>query len=142
MNKFWEEKTLKQLNDEEWESLCDGCGKCCLHKLEDEDTGDIYFTSVACKLLDLKTCRCTNYKNRGQFVPDCISLKKMDFEQFEWLPQSCAYRLLYENQPLPNWHPLIIGHENAVETISEIAISESDVEDMDDLEDFIIETDL
>jgi uncharacterized cysteine cluster protein YcgN (CxxCxxCC family) len=143
MNNFWETKTLSQMNAQEWELLCDGCGQCCLHKLEDEDTGDIYMTRVACKLLDLKTCRCTQYKKRTQFVPDCMNLQDVDFHQYHWLPKTCAYRLLHEKKPLPIWHPLISGQKDSVEkagfAVSKFAICETNVPDLDDLEDYILE---
>ena len=111
---FWEEKTLGEMNDQEWESLCDGCGKCCLIKLEDEDTGEIIFTNMACKLLDVKTCQCSDYVNRAKFVPDCIKMKQQNISQYNWLPKSCAYRLLDEGKRLPDWHPLISGDPQTV----------------------------
>lgn len=140
--KFWETKTLAQMSREEWELLCDGCGRCCLHKLEDEDSGEIYSTRVACKLLDLKTCRCTNYLQRTELVPDCLQLQNSDFTQYDWLPITCAYRLLHENQPLPQWHPLISKQKNSVKkagiVISDFAISETRIKNMDDLEDYVL----
>lgn len=143
MSNFWETKTLDEMNREEWESLCDGCGRCCLHKLEDEDSGEIYITSVACKLLDLKTCRCKNYTERTQFVPDCLELHSVNFEQYEWLPRTCAYRLLHDEKTLPLWHPLISKRKNSVEkagiTVSGYAISETTVKNVDDLEDYVLE---
>lgn len=143
MNIFWETKTLAEMSREEWESLCDGCGRCCLHKLEDEDTGEIYITSVACKLLDLKTCRCKNYAERTRFVPDCLELHSVGFEQYEWLPKTCAYRLLNDGEALPTWHPLISKRENSVKKagimVSGYAISETAVKDVDDLEDYVLE---
>ncbi len=132
---FWEEKTLDQLNDREWESLCDGCGKCCLIKLEDEDTGEIIFTNMACKLLDLKTCQCSDYANRAKFVPDCIKMKQENISQYNWLPNSCAYRLLDEGKRLPDWHPLITGDPKTVlrAGISAVGriVSEEGIEDED-----------
>jgi hypothetical protein len=110
---FWQEKTLAQMSEEEWESLCDGCGRCCLHKIEDEDTGELFFTRVACRLLDIKTCRCTNYSYRRQIVPDCLDLWQ-GFTQFHWLPSTCAYRLLAEGKDLPSWHPLRSGDAQTV----------------------------
>jgi len=137
---FWKTKKLTEMTTEEWESLCDGCGKCCLHKLEDEDTGEIAYTNVACKLIDLKTCRCTRYTERTQLVPDCLNLKRFDFTQYHWLPATCAYRLLNDQQDLPNWHPLISGRSNSVKkagiSIHRYAIKESPKLD---LEDHIIE---
>jgi uncharacterized cysteine cluster protein YcgN (CxxCxxCC family) len=143
MSNFWETKTLAEMSRDEWESLCDGCGRCCLHKLEDEDTGDIYITSVACKLLDLKTCRCTNYTSRINLVPDCLELHAVSFKEYEWLPKTCAYRLLNDGKTLPTWHPLISKRENSVKKagvmVSNYAISETAVKDVDDLEDYVLE---
>lgn len=93
---FWKRKTLAQLDQGEWESLCDGCGLCCLQKLEDEDDGAVYYTRIACKLLDLQTCRCSDYPNRVKHVPDCIQLTPAQADQFRWLPPTCAYRLVSE----------------------------------------------
>lgn len=141
--KFWETKTLSEMSREEWELLCDGCGRCCLHKLEDEDSGEIYSTRVACKLLDLKTCRCSNYPQRTEIVPDCLQLQDVSFTEYEWLPTSCAYRLLHEKQPLPAWHPLIAKQKNSVKkagiAVSDFAISETRIKNMNDLEDYILE---
>jgi uncharacterized cysteine cluster protein YcgN (CxxCxxCC family) len=134
--KFWETKTLAQMTTEEWESLCDNCGKCCLHKLEDEDTGELAFTSVCCDLIDLETCRCTRYSERCTLVPDCIDLKQHDFAEYNWLPATCAYRLLTDGEPLPDWHPLVSGNPESVKdagvAITSYAIKESQVEDMED----------
>ena len=93
---FWQSKTLDEMSDAEWESLCDGCGQCCLHKLMDEDTDEIYFTNVACRQLNIKTCQCRNYERRFEFEPDCIKLTRENLPTFEWLPMTCAYRLLAE----------------------------------------------
>lgn len=111
---FWKQKRLSQMNHEEWESLCDGCGRCCLHKLEDEEDGRIYYTRAACDLLDVKTCRCKDYSNREKLMPDCIQLSVEHAEYFDWLPETCAYRLLAEGEPLPEWHPLITGDPDSV----------------------------
>ena len=124
---------------EEWESLCDHCGRCCLNKLEDEDTGALALTSAACNLLDLNTCRCTQYAQRKQYVPECVNLKQQ-FADYKWLPETCAYRLLNHGKPLPEWHPLITGRPESVKeagiAVSDFAVKESSV---DDLEDYIIE---
>lgn len=110
---FWE-RPLETLDAAEWEALCDGCGKCCLHKVEDEDSGRIYPTNVACRLLDRDTARCGNYPRRRQFVPDCLTLDAQKARDLPWLPLSCAYRLRAEGQPLPSWHHLISGDREAV----------------------------
>lgn len=111
---FWQEKTLAQMSPSEWESVCDGCGKCCLHKLEDEDDGEVYYTAVACQLLDTDSCRCSDYPNRKARVPDCLTLTLADLDEYEWLPSTCAYRLLAEGEPLPPWHPLVSGDPDAI----------------------------
>lgn len=138
--KFWETKTLSKMTPAEWESLCDGCAKCCLNKLEDEVSGQIFFTSVVCDLINLETCRCTRYTERTTLVPDCIDLKQHDFSEYTWLPDTCAYRLLSDGKPLPSWHPLVSGTPESVKeagvSISSYAIKESQVED---LEEHIIE---
>ncbi|WP_294394041.1 YcgN family cysteine cluster protein [uncultured Sphingomonas sp.] len=114
MNRFWENKPIDQLSRDEWESLCDGCGKCCLHKLEDEETGAIYPTNVACRLLDRKNGLCRDYKNRKRFVPDCVRLTPAKLEELEWLPSTCAYRLVADGKPLPDWHYLVSGSRETV----------------------------
>ena len=106
---FWEDKTLVELTSVEWEALCDGCGKCCLHKLEDEETGEFFHTNVACRLLDLTTGCCTRYVDRFRWVPDCVALTPGEVQRVAWLPRACAYRLRAEGQPLPDWHPLVTG---------------------------------
>jgi hypothetical protein len=111
---FWRTKTLTQMSEAEWESLCDGCGKCCLIGLEDEDTGEIYLTDVSCKLLDGATCRCSDYPNRKAQVPDCVKLTPELVPTLTWLPKSCAYRLVHEGRPLYPWHPLVSGDPEAV----------------------------
>ncbi|MCI0733964.1 MAG: YcgN family cysteine cluster protein [Methylococcaceae bacterium] len=131
---FWKSKKLTEMNREEWESLCDGCGKCCLNKLEDEDTGEIFFTSVVCDLIDLKTCRCTRYAERTRLVPDCVDIKSERFVQYDWLPSTCAYRLIAEGRDLPSWHPLISGRRESVHaagvSIRSYAIRESESSDL------------
>lgn len=99
---------------EEWESLCDGCGKCCLHKLEDEETGEIFYTEIACRLLDTGSCRCSNYARRKKMVPDCVKLGAEMVAELRWLPSTCAYRLLSEGKDLPWWHPLVSGDPETV----------------------------
>ncbi|MEW9919652.1 YcgN family cysteine cluster protein [Marimonas sp. MJW-29] len=119
--RFWEKKPLAKMSPKEWEALCDGCGKCCLNKLEDEDSGVVVLTRVACRLLDDSTCRCTHYENRHTFVPDCIVLRPDTIaDHAYWLPKTCAYRLLWQGKPLPDWHPLISG---TAETVHEAGIS-------------------
>jgi len=113
---FWRRKRLSQMTPAEWESLCDGCGKCCLHKLQYERPRQIQFTNVACKLLDLDTCRCTDYPNRRAQVPDCVQLKADNIRRLRWLPSTCAYRLLAEGEDLPWWHHLVSGDRNTVHT--------------------------
>lgn len=134
--KFWELKSLTEMTTEEWESLCDNCGKCCLIKLEDEDSGEIVFTSAVCDLIDLDTCRCTRYSERCDLVPECIDLKQHEFAEYNWLPSTCAYRLLTDGESLPDWHPLISGSSESVKeagvSISSYAIKESQVEDFED----------
>jgi uncharacterized cysteine cluster protein YcgN (CxxCxxCC family) len=110
---FWE-KPLGELTRGEWEALCDGCGKCCLHKVEDEDTGRIYATNIACKLLDRHSCRCSNYRGRKALVPDCVRLTPQTVEGLAWLPTTCAYRLRAAGKPLPEWHYLISGDRESV----------------------------
>jgi uncharacterized cysteine cluster protein YcgN (CxxCxxCC family) len=111
---FWEEKTLEEMTVAEWESLCDGCGRCCLMKLEDEDTGDIYVSDVRCKLLDGETCKCTDYPNRLKVVPDCIKLNAQNVRTIEWIPVTCAYRRIAEGKGLAWWHPLVSGDPETV----------------------------
>ena len=106
--RFWETKKLEEMNADEWDSLCDRCGKCCLHKLIDEDTNDIFYTRVACSLLDPNTLQCASYSNRFSEVKDCLDVKKMTSTEMRWMPRTCAYRLIMEGKALPRWHPLII----------------------------------
>ncbi|MBO6518461.1 MAG: YcgN family cysteine cluster protein [Rhodospirillales bacterium] len=133
---FWKRKALHEMTSAEWESLCDGCGKCCLNKLEHETTGEILYTNAACRLLDLDTCRCTSYEERQRFVPDCRRLTPQNVGTIPWLPMSCAYRRLAEGKDLEWWHPLVSG---TTDTVVEAGISvfgrivsERDVEDLED----------
>lgn len=113
---FWETKTLDQITDEEWESLCDGCGQCCLHKLIDEDTQQLFYTRVGCRLLDPDTIQCTSYDNRFKEVEDCLDVRQMSSSEIRWMPKTCAYRLLDEGKPLPAWHPLLTGDPTSPRT--------------------------
>ena len=111
---FWRTKTLTEMSKAEWESLGDVCGRCCLHKLREEDTDEVSFTNVACRLLDLKTSRCSDYANRRTKIPDCVQLTPRKLKTVDWLPPSCAYRRLGEGKDLPPWHPLITGRAESV----------------------------
>ena len=111
---FWEAKRLHEMTAREWESLCDGCGLCCLVRFEDEDTGEVIPTRVSCELLDAHACRCKDYANREQYVPDCIKLTPQNIDALPWMPRSCAYRRLNEGKPLPAWHPLLTGDRESV----------------------------
>ena len=113
-DEFWKRKSLSDMSQSEWESLCDGCALCCLQKLQDEDTGEIHYTDIACRLLDVETCRCTNYAERARLVSSCLILTADEPQSFKWLPGSCAYRRLSEGKDLPEWHPLISGDADSV----------------------------
>ena len=134
--RFWENKSLTEMSETEWESLCDHCGKCCLVKLEDEDSGEIAVTKVVCKLIDLKTSLCKGYSKRCELVPDCINLKQHDFAEYKWLPATCAYRLLAYKKSLPSWHPLLTGTfqsvQDAGESVIGYAVKESELVDPED----------
>lgn len=134
--RFWETKALAEMNPAEWESLCDGCGKCCLHKLQDTDSGELFYTNVACRLLNLNTARCTRYAARARLMPDCIQLNPEKLRQCDWLPSTCAYRLLAEGKALPDWHPLVAGDTRAVHragaSVRGWAISEQQAPDLED----------
>lgn len=141
--KFWERKSLKQMTAQEWEALCDGCGKCCLNKLEDEDTGAVELTRVACRLFDDSTCRCGQYEIRQEFVPECIALTPHSIGLHAyWLPSTCAYKLIHEGQPLYDWHPLVSGCEDSVHrakaSVQHMTVPEFEV-DEEDWEDHLIE---
>jgi len=131
---FWE-KPLEALDRGEWEALCDGCGKCCLNKLEDADTGEVHPTNVACKLLDTHSGRCSSYRGRRALVPDCIRLTAANVDRFAWLPSTCAYRLRAEDRPLPGWHYLLCGDPEAVhragQSVRGWTISEGEAGDLE-----------
>jgi len=111
---FWKEKLLSEMSDKEWESLCDGCGRCCVWKFEDADSGEILYTDIRCELFDDARCRCGDYRHRCSRVPDCMDIRSMEDRHFAWLPTSCAYRLLHEGKPLFDWHPLISGNPESL----------------------------
>jgi len=111
---FWEEKSLAEMSDEEWESLCDGCGRCCVWKFEDEDSAEILYTDIRCHLFDDASCRCSDYQQRAKRVPECMDIRTFSDQQYGWLPDTCAYRLRHKNKPLFDWHHLICGDKNAV----------------------------
>lgn len=111
---FWEALSLDEMSDEQWESLCDGCGRCCLQKLEDEDTEEVWFTRVSCRQLNTKTGRCKDYAGRFRQVPDCLAVRPMDADKIRWLPETCAYRKLAVGDSLEAWHPLISGRAESV----------------------------
>jgi len=133
---FWQHKKLADMTPAEWESLCDGCGLCCLHKLEDGDNGAVSCTNVACRLLDITSCRCRNYPARKKLVPDCVILTPDLVAEFHWLPESCAYRRISEGKELDPWHPLISGSNDTVHqagiSVRGRVISERDAGDLED----------
>ena len=114
MEPFWRRKALSEMSQSEWESLCDGCGRCCLNKLEDEDTGRIYYTDIGCRLLDTQACRCRDYENRSAEVEDCVRLTPDNIDALSWLPPTCAYRLVADGRDLYWWHPLVSGDRDSV----------------------------
>ena len=140
--RFWEEKSLAEMTDTEWERLCDGCGRCCLVKLEDEETGKLYYSQVACEFFDLSACRCSVYGEREEKMPGCLSIRKAGAEVFSWLPWSCAYRRLHEGRPLADWHPLVSGDDKAMHekgiSVKDLAISPEGVSEAD-FEDLLVE---
>ncbi|MFD1508834.1 YcgN family cysteine cluster protein [Lacimonas salitolerans] len=141
--RFWETVPLERMTRAEWEALCDGCGKCCMNKLEDEDTGEVALTNVACRLFDDATCRCSQYDIRHQFVPECIVLKPQNMDRnLYWMPETCAYKLLWQGRSLYSWHPLISGDPDTVHragvSMQGRTVPEFEIDD-DDWEDHIIE---
>ncbi|WP_321364496.1 YcgN family cysteine cluster protein [uncultured Celeribacter sp.] len=141
--RFWETVPLAKMSEEEWEALCDGCGKCCLNKIEDADTGEVYLTRVACRLLDDQSCQCGQYEIRKNLVPECIRLTPENIDSHAyWMPTTCAYRLLWKGRPLPDWHPLLTGDPESVHaagvSVRGRTVPEFEV-DEDDWEDHIIE---
>lgn len=142
-DRFWERVPLRNMTSVEWEALCDGCGRCCLNKLEDADTGEVAFTRVACRLLDGESCRCAQYDIRRRFVPECVVLTPATIADVAyWLPSTCAYKLLHQGQPLADWHPLVSGTPQSVHdagiSVQGWTVPEFEV-DEDDWEDHIIE---
>jgi uncharacterized protein len=140
---FWRRKTLAEMTQEEWESLCDGCGRCCLNKLEDEDTGRVYFTNVGCRLLDGQTCRCRDYEHRMEKVSDCLQLTPHNVTDLSWLPPTCGYRLIAQGRDLYWWHPLVSGdaetvHIAGVSVRGRVSAFEQDVSD-EQLEDYLVD---
>ncbi|AJE48356.1 YcgN family cysteine cluster protein [Celeribacter indicus] len=137
--KFWETVPLAKMTEEEWEALCDGCGKCCLNKIEDADTGEVFLTRVACRLLDDHSCQCGQYAIRKRLVPECIQLTPENIaDHAYWMPTTCAYRLLWQGRPLPGWHPLLTGDPESTHaagvsvrgrTVPEFEVDEEDWED-------------
>ncbi|MEM1377325.1 MAG: YcgN family cysteine cluster protein [Pseudomonadota bacterium] len=112
--RYWESKTLTDMSQEEWEALCDGCGRCCMAKLIDDDTDELHYTTVACRLFNMQSCQCSDYENRQSKVDDCVKLTPENVGELTWLPQTCAYRLIHEGKPLYDWHPLISGDPSTV----------------------------
>lgn len=143
MARFWEEKSLEEMSRDEWESLCDGCARCCLIKLEDEESSELYTTGVACRHLELHSCRCRVYTERTRLVPDCVQVTRENINQLYFMPQSCAYRLLAEGHPLPDWHPLVCGNHQEINeagmSVCGYATPEQELPEGAELEDYILD---
>lgn len=133
---FWITKSLSQLSSTEWEQLCDGCGKCCLNKLIDDETDELYYTNATCKLLDRENCHCIHYESRFNFVPLCTEITPDNIDSLTWLPDSCAYRRLLNNRPLPSWHPLLTGSKDAMHaagmSVKGKVVCETQVQEIED----------
>jgi uncharacterized protein len=143
MDEFWKTKTLAQMTPEEWESLCDGCGWCCVHKIQDVDTNEVFYTNVICRFIDMHRCRCTDYEHRSQNVPTCVRLTPELVPQLTWLPETCAYRRVAEGKDLPEWHYLRSGSDYQIHklgfSVRHKVINEKDV-DMDRLEEYVVDS--
>ncbi len=141
---FWKTKTLQEMTPEEWESLCDGCARCCIIKFQDEDTGHVYHTNVVCEYLDIYHCRCKRYAERSVLVPTCLTLTPQNVGLLSWMPETCVYRLLSEGKDLPLWHYLVCGDRNAVHkagiSVRGKVVSGVDVEE-EDLPDYVVDDD-
>ena len=133
---FWKTKSLSEMTDVEWESLCDGCAKCCLEKIQWEGTDEIAYTNVSCRLLDVETCRCSNYVERDRYVSNCVRIDPKNIDDLFWMPRTCAYRLLAEGKDLPEWHPLVTGTAESVhwagQSVRGRCIPERDAGDLED----------
>ena len=142
---FWKEKSLFEMSHKEWELLCDGCGKCCVLKLQDVDTEQTFYTNVSCKLLDCETAQCSQYENRKSHVPDCIILSPKNLTPLSWMPDSCSYKLIYNGLELPDWHPLITGKKSSTHetgnSLSGKVVSETEIDSEEELLEHIINWD-
>ncbi len=143
-DQFWLTTPLEEMSQEQWESLCDGCAQCCAHKLEDEDTGEIFFTNIVCQYLNTEECHCTVYPQRQKKVPDCIQITPENAGQLSWIPETCAYKRLAKGLALPDWHPLITGEYDSIKQVgvrvTDKVISEADI-NQEDMEDYIVDSD-
>lgn len=137
---FWRKKSLGEMSDQEWEALCDGCGQCCLHRFEDDATGEVFATNVACRLLDLGRCQCNHYPRRQRHVPECVQLTPDNLHEHDWLPETCAYQRVARGLDLPDWHYLRCGDRQAVHragvSVQNRAVSEANIHP-DDLAEFL-----